>query len=81
MSTMPVTHPVLRPPRMVLRITSMLSGPGARITRVEARAKPSSAVVTGPSYAARPPPGITFPRGTAVTMLPASHSLFHPDTG
>jgi len=38
---------------MVLRITSMLSGQGARITRVEARAKPSSAVVTGPSYAGR----------------------------
>ena len=48
----------VRPARAYLN--GMLSGPGASITRVEARAKPSSAVVTGPSYARRRRPITTF---------------------
>jgi hypothetical protein len=65
----------------VLRITSMKSGPGARITRVAARANPSRAVVTGPSYAGRRRPVIAFSWCAVAVVFLIRYSLVHSDTG
>ena len=45
-----VHSPARRPPLRLLRITSMLSGPGATISKVAATAKPSRAPVIGRHY-------------------------------